>query len=214
VSRSSAWLELLIPSVCPACDRPRWEAAPLLCSCCRGGLHALPLLRGIRTALAYEETTLQLVQRFKFEDRRDALAVLLEPLLERLAGLDFEGVVPVPRHPQRIREQGSDPAHLLARAVARRSGRPLWSRVLRRSRPTLPQSELPAARRPGNVAGSFTARESALRNRRVLLLDDVTTTGSTLREAVRALRRARPRAIIPVALAGTPTLPSAPPPAL
>lgn len=211
---SPAWLELLIPSVCPACDRPRREGAPLLCSRCRKGLHRLPLLRGIRTALAYEETTLQLVQRFKFEDRRDALAVLVEPLLQRLAGLDFEGVVPVPRHPQRIRDQGSDPAHLLARAVARRSGRPLWSRVLRRSRPTPPQSELPAARRPANVAGSFTARASALRNRRVLLLDDVTTTGSTLREAARALRRARPRAIIPVALAGTPTLPSAPPPAL
>jgi predicted amidophosphoribosyltransferase len=78
----------------------------------------------------------------------------------------------------------------------------------------VPQTELPAGRRSGNVAGSFTARESALRNRRVLLLDDVTTTGSTLREALRTLRRARPRAIIPVALAGTPTLPSSPPGAL
>jgi ComF family protein len=171
-------------------------------------------LRGIRTAVAYEETAAQLVQRFKFEGRRDALAVLLEPLLQRIDGLDFDGIVPIPRHPERIRAQGSDPAHLLARAVARRSGRPLWSRVLSRSRATVPQTELPAGRRSGNVAGSFTARESALRNRRVLLLDDVTTTGSTLREALRTLRRARPRAIIPVALAGTPTLPSSPPGAL
>jgi ComF family protein len=209
-----AWLELLVPSVCPACDRPRREAALLLCSRCRTGLHTLSRLRGVRTAVAYEETAIQLVQRFKFEDRRDALAVLLEALLQRIGGLEFDGIVPIPRHPERIREQGSDPAHLLARAVARRSKRPLWSRVLRRSRPTLPQAELPAARRSGNVAGSFSARESALRNRRVLLLDDVTTTGSTLREAIHALRRARPRAIIPVALAGTPTLPSAPPRAL
>jgi ComF family protein len=171
-------------------------------------------LRGIRTAVAYEETAAQLVQRFKFEGRRDALAVLLEPLLQRIDGLDFDGIVPIPRHPERIRAQGSDPAHLLARAVARRSGRSLWSRVLSRSRATVPQTELPAGRRSGNVAGSFTARESALRNRRVLLLDDVTTTGSTLREALRTLRRARPRAIIPVALAGTPTLPSSPPGAL
>jgi len=208
VGHPPAWLELLVPSVCPACDRPRREEAPLLCYRCRAGLHALPRLRGIRTALAYEDTAIRLIQRFKFEGRRDALAVLLGPLLQRIAGLDFDGVVPIPRHPERIRAQGGDPTHLLARALARRSGRPLWGRVLRRSRPAPPQAELPAARRPGNVAGSFSARESALRNRRVLLLDDVTTTGSTLREAVRALRRARPRAIIPVALAGTPTLPT------
>ncbi len=204
---SRTLLELLAPSSCPCCDRPRREGQPLLCAWCSRGLRGQSELRGIPTAFAYEETAARLIQRFKFEQRSDALEVLLGPLLARLRDVRAELIVPVPRHPARIREQGCDPAFSLARAVARRSPLVLAGGVLRRTREALPQTGLSRKARLANVRGSFAARRGALRGRRVVLLDDVTTTGATLREAARVLRGAAgAQSLTPVALAGTPAL--------
>ncbi len=201
-----ALLELLAPSVCPACDRPRREGEPLLCAPCALRMHGRPSSGPVRSALDYDGTAALLIRRFKFDARGDALEVLIEPLVESVHGLPVDVIVPVPRHPARIREQGSDPVFVLARALARRHRLPLARNALARSRPTPPQTELPREERLRNVRGSFRARPGALAGRRALLLDDVTTTGATLHEAARELRRAgRPRSITPVALACTPT---------
>ncbi len=202
-------LELLAPSVCPACDSPRRPGTPQLCDRCRSQLVLLRRLRGVPTALAYEGTGAELVQRFKFDGRRDALYVLLEPLIERVAELRVDSIVPLPRHPERVRELGRDPVYELARALTRRTRLPLVSGVLRRTRATPPPTGLSPRARRTNVAGSFAARPGTLRGRRALLLDDVITTGATLAAAASELRRtAKPRALLPLALAGTPALPS------
>ena len=172
-------------------------------------LAPLRRLRGVRTVLAYDGTGAQLIQRFKFDGRRDALCVLLEPLIERVAELRVDSLVPVPRHPARVRELGRDPVYELARALGRRTGLPLPRGVLRRTRATPPQTDLSPRDRRTNVAGSFAARPGALCGRRTLLLDDVITTGATLAAAASELRRtAKPRTLLPLALAGTPALPS------
>ena len=197
-------LELLVPSVCPACDRSRGAGELLLCAACASRLRTLSELGHVATAVAYERTGLVLVRRFKFEDRRDALRVLLELLAARVRMLPADGIVAVPRHRRRVREQGSDPVWILARALARRTGLELLRGALHRTRPTPPQAGLGPEERRRNVSGSFRSRGN-FRGRRILLLDDVTTTGSTLLEAARELRSAaRPRQVIPVALAGTP----------
>ena len=201
----SALLELLVPSVCPGCDEPRREREPLLCARCARGVATLRELEGIPTAIAYRGTGARLVQRFKYDGRRDALDALLDPLTERLRPLRFHGIVPVPRHRKRIRELGQDPVYDLARALARRTGAPLWGSVLRRNRLTRTQTGLGPAARLANVAGSFSSRPGALRGRVALLLDDVTTTGATLRTAAAELRLGGlARAVLPAALAGTP----------
>ena len=202
-----ALVELLTPSVCPCCDRARREREPLLCGPCALGLRPLDRLGAVTTALAYDGTAARLIQRFKFELRSDALEVLVEPLAQRVSALDVDVVVPVPRHPDRIREQGCDPAWQLARALCRRTGLALETRALERTRAVPPQAELSRQRRLANVRGSFRALPGVLLRRRALLLDDVTTTGATLAEAARTLRAAaRPRSLAPVALAGTPAL--------
>lgn len=197
-------LELVVPSVCPACDVPRRAGDALLCASCALGLRALPRLRAVHTAIAYEGTGMELVRRFKFEGRRDALDVLAARLALRVRELRFDSIVPVPRHISRVRSEGSDPVHALARALARASGRPLAGSVLVRARATPPQTGLSVPARRANVAASFRARKGALAGARVLLLDDVATTGATLLEAARSLRASGARRVTLAALAGTP----------
>jgi len=121
----------------------------------------------------------------------------------------------VPRHLRRVRELGRDPVYELARALATHTGWSLRTGVLRRTQPTPPQTGLALRARRANVADSFSAQPGALRNHRTLLLDDVVTTGATLAAAARELRRtAKPRGLVPLALAGTPTLPRGGLPAL
>jgi ComF family protein len=200
-----AFLELVVPSVCPACDVPRATGELLLCASCARGLRAFPRLRAVHTAIAYEGTGMELVRRFKFEGRRDALAVLLARLAARVRELRFDAIVPVPRHIARVRSEGSDPVFTLARALARRTGVPLAANALARARATPPQTGLTIAARRTNVASSFRARAGALAGLRVLLLDDVATTGATLVEAARSLRgTSGARRITLAALAATP----------
>lgn len=211
----AAVLELIAPSVCPGCDVPRRPGHPLLCSRCRRSLVPLAQLRGVRTAVTYEGIGAELVRRFKFQGRNDALEVLLAVLAAQLAPLRFDGIVPVPRHPVRIRERGDDPVYRLGRALAREVGRPLWPNLLRRTRARPAQAGLGLAARRRNVAGSFRARARPLSGRRILLLDDVVTTGATLASAAAELRRATGvRSVLRAALAGTPALSLDPPPAL
>jgi ComF family protein len=200
-----ALLELVVPSVCPACDRPRAAGDTLLCGACARGLRRLERVRAVHTALAYEGTGLELVRRFKFEGRRDALELLVAALAARARALPCDAIVPVPRHLARLRAEGSEPTFALARALGRALGLPVLDRALERTRPTPPQTDLSPAARRANVAGSFRAAPGALARRRVLLLDDVTTTGATLVEAARCLRAASgARRIVLAAAAGTP----------
>ena len=163
-------------------------------------------LRAVHTAIAYEGAGLELVRRFKFEHRHDARELLVHWLGLRVRPLRFDAIVPLPRHPARVRSEGADPVHALARGLARATGVRLFGRALWRARATPPQTGLTLAARRANVAGSFAARPGALRGRRVLLLDDVATTGATLAEAARALRRAGATRIALAAAAGTPAM--------
>jgi ComF family protein len=108
-------------------------------------------------------------------------------------GLDPESirvVCPVPLHESRLRERGFDQSELIAEVVADGIDRPLRS-LLARTRPTLPQVGLPVQSRAANVRGAFQARlQEVIEDKRVLLIDDLYTTGATLAECARVLRRA------------------------
>jgi competence protein ComFC len=166
--------------------------------------------------LAYEGAGRELVARAKYRNRRAALPWLAAAMAALVAGVDVDLVTWVPTTPDRRRRRGFDQAELLARRVAARLGRPCRG-VLRRL-PGPAQTGLPlAARRaaPRLVAASGPAwswrRPVPLAGARVLLVDDVVTSGATATAAAVALRRAGAAGVVVLAAARTPAPARAPP---
>jgi len=110
--------------------------------------------------------------------------------------------VPVPLHAARLRWRGFNQAALLGAAVARRTGHPIQVNALIRTRATETQTAKERGERYRNVRGAFSVRKpAAMLNRRILLVDDVMTTGATVDECARTLIAAGARRVDVLALA-------------
>lgn len=123
------------------------------------------------------------------EDRAELLAMLLLRQHGQLAEICLDAVVPVPMHWRRRLARGTNAASVIAKRLAWQLGVP-QKNALQRKRLTPLQRSLPAAERPGNVAGSFRLRGRQPPGRQVLLVDDVATTGATFAAAATALLEA------------------------
>ena len=137
----------------------------------------------------------ELVLRMK-RSEGDGLSLAMGELLwqrhgDRLAALEADVVAPIPLHWRRRVVHRTNSAAVLAEVIARRLRLPLAERLLRRRRATVRQSELTPAQRWENVRRAFSVRAGYhLEKARVLVVDDILTTGATCSEAARTLRRA------------------------
>ncbi len=191
--------DLVLPRRCAGCRAPgEW-----LCLECRDASDAEPLvlaraLRG-RAVGAFAGPIREAVHAFKYGGEH-ALATELGSLVARLVARDLatgillDAIVPVPLHRARLRERGYDQTLLLAEHVSRSCGLPVVP-ALRRIRWSGPQVELDRDRRAENTSGAFVGVAGSLRGLRVALIDDVTTTGATLRAAAAAARASGARAL-------------------
>ncbi len=147
-----------------------------------------------RAAVAYSDVARRMVQNLKFRDRTD-LAPWMARWMARAGGeliADADVIVPIPLHRRRFFTRGFNQAAELARALSERSGLPCAPEALIRSKPTRQQVGLGQKERQANVRGAFKvpeAAEIAVKGRRVLVVDDVFTTGATVSSAARALKR-------------------------
>jgi ComF family protein len=114
-----------------------------------------------------------------------------------------ERIVPVPLHPRRLRERGFNPSALLARSLAREHRSRFDASLLLRVRDTPSQTGLGRRARRANLRGAFQVRPGARAPQVIWLVDDVVTTGSTLIECARALRRAGARRVVAICVART-----------
>lgn len=177
-------LPLLEPPLCSRCGLPAAFDTPA-CSVCRG---TELWFEGFRAPLRYEGVGREVVHALKYAGYSRLAGRLGAPLIARvLPEGRFDAVVPVPLHRSRLRRRGYNQAALLARALAGRIGVP-FSDKLKVVRRTRDQIELTATGRRENVRGAFGARGRV--GGRVLLVDDVLTTGATMSECARVLLEA------------------------
>lgn len=131
-----------------------------------------------------------LLHRAKYGADAAALGVLRRLMEEICADLPRpDAIVPLPLHPERLRRRGYNQSWEMARSVSRRFGAPLRDDLLIRTRPVRPQTGLNRRERQRNLDGVFLASPDSA-GLRILLIDDTSTTGTTLRRAAEALREA------------------------
>lgn len=182
---------------CEFCGRP--FASPLaaeslqkICYMCRRGAYQFDRARSFGL---YNDALSGTILLLKYESMKPLggwLARLLEPVVrEEFSGAKFDAVVPVPLHASRQRERGFNQAELIARPLAKRLGLRMATYLLVRTRPRPAKSVLSLRERWESVRGAYETRAGAKVDKlRILLVDDVFTTGATLDACARALREA------------------------
>lgn len=207
---STCWqgLTFITPPLCACCGFPFEADGPgeshgTLCGRC---LRRQPLFDTARAALVYNDGSRGLLLAFKHGDRHEGLAAFTGWLRtaagEHLAGADL--ILPVPLHPLRLFKRRFNQAALLAAELSRGAGVPWHPHLLRRKRATPSQGGLNYKARFRNVRGAFSVpgrQKDKIRDRSILLIDDVMTTGATLEAASRALKRAGAGKVHALALA-------------
>lgn len=161
---------------------------PLICGTC---LITPPPFNEVFCAFAYQEAVTAMIVGLKFQGQLAYARILgelmAEPLARRKKALP-ELILPIPLHAQRLKERGFNQAVEIARPIGKALGIPLELRALKRVKNTAAQMKLSAKERRQNIRGAFRVEES-LAGKRVALVDDVMTTGSTLREVASCLLR-------------------------
>lgn len=201
--RRGTWL-------CEECDAALPRFQPPWCSRCGApiGKHTCqcselpPAVNAVRSAAAYDGWLREAIQSFKYHGetaRAEHLAALLVPLLTDLEPFDY--LCPVPLHPKRQRRRGYNQSRLLADGAARIGGFRI-EEVAVRVRETHQQAKLGANARQANVQGAFAVSPAVtVQGARIVLVDDVLTTGATLGSCASALVSAGAASVAAVTLA-------------
>lgn len=190
------WRELAFVSA-PACDCCGLPfgldvAEGSLCAAC---IDTPPDFDKARAAVVYNDASRQLILDFKYGDKTHAVGTFLPWMRRAGAALlpETDIVLPVPLHRRRLWQRRFNQSALLARAIARDAGRPCLPDGMTRRRHTLPQKGLSRSERHENVRGAFTVHPrhaTAVKGKNVMIVDDVFTSGATLNECARVLKRA------------------------
>lgn len=188
-------LRFISAPLCGACGLPfpfeNGDPAALCLSC----VQERPVFRTARAALAYDDGSRDLILRFKHADQTHTVYSFIPWM--RLAGramlADADVIVPVPLHPHRLLKRRYNQAALLAQALARAVEKPFLPDTLRRVKATPTQGFLKAHEREKNVRRAFAVpdrKRAGVSGRKIILVDDVLTTGATVSECAKTLLKA------------------------
>lgn len=189
-------LQFLAEPLCRCCGVPLPESDPaeghFTCLPCAT---TPPVFRKARAAVLFEKIGADLVHKLKYADRTSLAPTLARWMLRAAPDMvrEADAIVPVPLHRTRLLRRRFNQAALLARELARAAEKPLWPQALLRTKRTAAQVGLGRARRAANVRGAFAANPrfaEPLRDRHILLVDDVLTTGATAEACARVLVKA------------------------
>ncbi len=184
--------------ICPLCGEPQ-----LTHDICQNCQQDPPIYRAMRSYALFQGPLRKALHRLKYERDIGLGEALSKPLIEiyNLNNWQVDFVVPVPLSPARLRERGYNQAYFLGRPLAYAIRKPFQSDMLIKNRETRTQVGLSALERRQNVDGAFSGRSNLVENKTILVIDDVTTTGSTIRACAKALIEAGASAVYGLTLA-------------
>jgi len=200
-----AQIEFIRSPLCSLCGQPFSEAGESdhICGAC---LQAAPAFFVARALGQYERVLMDVIHRFKYGGKVS--------LGERLGGFmadfsypslaiaDYSLIMPVPLHPRRLKQRGFNQAMILAREISRRFSRQLDFLSLRRIVFTEPQVGLGKDMRELNIRGAFQVADAGrIKGEKIILVDDVYTTGSTVKECARILMQNKAEQVAVLTLA-------------
>ncbi len=186
-------IPVLAANTCPLCGHPVRSAEDFQGGRCAACRQAAPGFDRLNACFAYNGIAQQLIQQFKYQGRAylaQTMARLMFTVINKDSVSVFDALVPVPLFPTRLREREFNQAQVLAECLAAETGVPVLP-VLARTKNTRSQATLRESDRPANVQGAFRViPDQDLDGQRLLLIDDILTTGATASEAANALKEA------------------------
>jgi competence protein ComFC len=200
-------LSILPDPFCPVC-KSFLKVPKTKCGICSvegesalWGNKNIPMVKSLGT---FDDHYKSLIHNFKYKRKISLGQRLGERLSENLSlddrFLDFDFLVPVPLHPARKRERGFNQSEILAEVISKRMNLPVLKRVLKRIKNTKDQTNLNAEQREKNVSGAFSLSSAKdgeqIYGKKIILIDDVITTGATLRGCAEVLREGGAKKVV------------------
>jgi competence protein ComFC len=179
-------LTRIMPPLCPRCGKP--QSSGILCPSCVGWQAKID---GIRSPFKFEGVMREAIHQLKYRNLRALVAPLAKLLQDYLTANPLPGeiLVPVPLHQKRLKERGYNQSNLLARELGKLINLPVVDDCLVRQRHAPPQARTSTLdERRTNVADTFTCLDHRLKDKQILLIDDVSTSGATLDACAAALK--------------------------
>ncbi len=183
--------EYITGPACMKCGKPLADERQEYCFDCARGKAEYDQGKAL---WVYRAKVKDSIYRFKYQNRREYAAYYGAELV-RIYGdwirmRKVQAIVPIPISKARYRRRGYNQAELVAKEVGKRMGLPVYGNLLLRIRDTGAQKELSVGERKNNLKKAFKMKENKVQLDHILLIDDIYTTGSTMNEAARELRRA------------------------
>lgn len=181
-------LHLLKEPLCKKCGKPLSSIEAEYCPDCKRKKHLYT--RG-RAALEYDSVMRESISRFKYKNRREYGDFYVQELIEScgraVQSWNIDLIIPIPLHKSRRRKRGFNQAELIAKKLGRKLKIPVSSDTLLRTKKTRPQKELNEQDRKSNLKNAFAVTQNDIKSKKILLIDDIYTTGSTLDAAASVL---------------------------
>lgn len=223
-------ISALYPVRCPVCDRIVDETGEMICVACMDKLKLISppwcmrcgkkvangeelcrqckgkkvfYKRG-RALFEYESAALS-IYRFKYGNRREYAMFfgkqMAEYLGDFLMDIQPDALIPIPLHKKRMRIRGYNQAELLAKCIGENLGIPVRTDLMKREKNTIPQKKLNSEERQNNLKRAFNIVENDVKLEKVVLVDDIYTTGTTVNEAAKVLKESGVKEVYFVTLA-------------
>ena len=202
-------LNIAIPPVCILCNASLDEKQSLVCASCRrelkpppsstatGLLHEIdmPQIKEIFIGFEYCEKLMELIHFFKYERFTSLSSIFAAAVAARIAeDIRIDLILPVPLHPWKKHERGYNQSDLIVKELSRLMGIDYRVDILKRIKYTVSQTTLNKNERMQNVSNAFVCNEN-VRSKAVLIVDDVITTGSTLKACAQSVLRQEAKSV-------------------